>query len=100
MSQLLPLSPKLEWIHSRSAGVDSLLFPDLVKNDRINVTNARGLFSSSLAEHCVLSCLYFAKDVDRWKRNQREHKWDQFVVTEVTWLLSYMFFLMTRDRRV
>lgn len=45
--------------------------------------NNRGLFSSSLAEHVVLSCLYFAKDVDRWKRNQRERKWDQFCVTEV-----------------
>lgn len=31
----------------------------------------------------MLSCLYFAKDVDRWKRNQRERKWDQFCVSEV-----------------
>ncbi|CAN0152238.1 unnamed protein product, partial [Hapterophycus canaliculatus] len=46
--------------------------------------NNRGLFSSSLGEHVILSCLYFAKDVDRWKRNQRERKWDQFCVTEVT----------------
>lgn len=43
----------------------------------------RGLFSSSLAEHAVLSCLYFAKDVDRWKRNQRDRNWDQFCVSEV-----------------
>ncbi|CAM9912804.1 unnamed protein product [Scytosiphon promiscuus] len=84
VSQLFPLAPKLVWVHSRSAGVDSLLFPDLIEADRVSLTNARGLFSSSLAEHVVLSCLYFAKDVDRWKRNQRERKWDQFCVTEVT----------------
>ncbi|CAM9970731.1 unnamed protein product [Ascophyllum nodosum] len=83
LSQLLPQAPKLAWIHSRSAGVDSMLFPELVENDSIPLTNARGLFSSSLAEYCLLSCLYFAKDVDRWKRNQRERKWEKFVVSEV-----------------
>lgn len=83
LSQVLPLAPKVAWIHNRYAGVDSMLFPGLVENDNVFVTNARGLFSSSLAEHCVLSCLYFAKDVDRWKRNQRARKWEQFVVSEV-----------------
>jgi len=48
----------------------------------------RGLFSSSLAEYVVLSCLYFAKDVDRWKRNQRDRKWDQFCVSEVSFRYS------------
>ncbi|CAN0010287.1 unnamed protein product, partial [Ectocarpus sp. 12 AP-2014] len=83
LSRLFLLAPKLAWIHSRSAGVDSALFPDLIESDRVSLTNARGLFSSSLAEHVVLSCLYFAKDVDRWKRNQRDRKWDQFCVSEV-----------------
>eukprot|EP00903_Cladosiphon_okamuranus_P020631 g18941.t1 len=83
LSKLFPLAPKLAWVHSRSAGVDSVLFPALIEADNVSLTNARGLFSSSLAEHVVLSCLYFAKDVDRWKRNQRERNWDQFCVSEV-----------------
>ncbi|CAN0236870.1 unnamed protein product [Pylaiella littoralis] len=84
LSQLLPLAPKLAWIHSRSAGVDHSLFPALIEADNVSLTNARGLFSSSLAEYVVLSCLYFAKDVDRWKKNQREKNWDQFCVSEVS----------------
>ncbi|CAN0500817.1 unnamed protein product [Scytosiphon promiscuus] len=41
VSQLFQLAPKLVWVHSRSAGVDSLLFPDLIEADRVSLTNAR-----------------------------------------------------------
>lgn len=41
LSQLFPLAPKLAWIHSRSAGVDSALFPELIESDRVSLTNAR-----------------------------------------------------------
>lgn len=41
LSQLLPLAPKLAWIHSRSAGVDHSLFPALIEADNVSLTNAR-----------------------------------------------------------
>lgn len=52
------------------------------KNNNDN-NDGRGLFASALAEHVVLSCLYFAKDVDRWKRNQKCRKWERYHVAEV-----------------
>lgn len=41
MSQLFPLAPQLAWVHSRSAGVDSALFPALIEADNVCLTNAR-----------------------------------------------------------
>ncbi|CBN77946.1 D-isomer specific 2-hydroxyacid dehydrogenase, NAD-binding [Ectocarpus siliculosus] len=84
LSQLFPLAPKLAWVHSRLVGVDAALFPALIEADDVSLTNARGLFASALAEHVVLSCLYFAKDVDRWKRNQKCRKWERYHVAEVS----------------
>lgn len=83
LSEIFALMPNLAWIHNRFAGVDNVIFPELVTSDKVCLTNSRGLFSSSLAEYALLSCLYFAKDVDRWKRQQKESKWEEFVVTEV-----------------
>ncbi|CAM9806711.1 unnamed protein product [Choristocarpus tenellus] len=82
LSELWPMLPQLKWMHSRFAGVDHLLFPELIESN-VALTNARGLFSPSLAEYAMLACLYFAKDVDRWKRQQGERKWEKFVVSEV-----------------
>ncbi|CAM9393428.1 unnamed protein product, partial [Chrysoparadoxa australica] len=82
LSTLWDKLPALKWLHSRSAGVDRFLFPELCTSD-VPVTNARGVFSSSLAEYTMLGCMYFSKDVDRWKNSQKEHKWDRFVVGEL-----------------
>ncbi len=75
--------PFLTWIHSITAGVDHLLCPEIVDSEEITLTNAKGVFSSSLAEYVMLSCLHFAKDVPRWIDNKSHKKWDKFTVTEV-----------------
>ncbi|CAM9877817.1 unnamed protein product [Laminaria digitata] len=66
------------------AGIDGILSPEFTENDGISLTNASGMYSPSLSEHCLLSCLYFAKDVDRWKRNQKMRKWEQYDVTQIS----------------
>lgn len=60
----------IQWIHVRSAGIDFIESPaltDLWRNTdagrRVRMTNAKGQFSSSLAEYVVMACLYFAKDL-------------------------------------
>jgi phosphoglycerate dehydrogenase-like enzyme len=45
----LHANPKLRWIHSRAAGLDSIWFPELIASDVI-LTNGRGVFSASLGE--------------------------------------------------
>jgi phosphoglycerate dehydrogenase-like enzyme len=69
----------VRWIHSLSAGVEKLLFPELVASS-VPVTNARGVFKRSLAEFAVLGILYHTKKVRRLLENQRARRWDDFTV--------------------
>lgn len=71
------------WVHSRWAGVDSLLFPELVASD-VPLTNGSGVFSQSLGEFALAAILYFAKDFPRMLRNQRAERWEPFDVDEVS----------------
>jgi phosphoglycerate dehydrogenase-like enzyme len=74
-----PYANNVRWIHSLSAGVENLLFPELI-DSQVVVTNARGVFKRSLAEFVVLGMLYFYKRVRRLIESQRAHKWDDFLV--------------------
>ena len=70
------------WVHSRSAGLDSLLFPELVAS-KVPLTNGSGVFSLSLGEFALAAILYFAKDFRRMIRNQVAGVWEQFDVEEI-----------------
>jgi phosphoglycerate dehydrogenase-like enzyme len=72
-----PHARRLRWVHSRSAGVDTLLFPALVESDVV-LTNSRGVFSSSLAEFALLGLLFFHKDTRRLLRNQAAARWEVY----------------------
>lgn len=80
---ILAQMPLLVWFHSCWAGMDNSLCRELIDNDNITVTNAKGVFSSSLAEYAITACLHFCKDVPRLMANKREHKWDKFVMKEL-----------------
>jgi phosphoglycerate dehydrogenase-like enzyme len=77
------MSRSVRWIHSRSAGLEQSLFPELVKSDVI-LTNGSGVFSPSLGEFALAAILYFAKDLRRMIRNQMSRVWEQFDVTMVS----------------
>ncbi len=72
----------VRWVHSRSAGLDSTLFPELV-NGTVPLTNGSGVFSQSLGEFSLAAILYFAKDFRRMIRNQVAGVWEQFDVEEI-----------------
>jgi phosphoglycerate dehydrogenase-like enzyme len=74
--------PKLRWIHSRGAGVDSVLFPELVESNVV-LTNGKGVFSSSLGEYALAAILYFAKDISRLRRQQAARLWAPFDVERI-----------------
>lgn len=69
----------VKWVHSLSAGVEKVLFPELMDSD-VPLTNARGVFKRSLAEFAVLGMLFHYKKARRLVDNQRQHKWDNFYV--------------------
>ena len=72
----------VRWVHSRSAGLDSTLFPELVESS-VPLTNGSGVFSQSLGEFTLAAILYFAKDFRRMLRNQMAGVWEQFDVEEI-----------------
>jgi phosphoglycerate dehydrogenase-like enzyme len=72
---------RLRWVHSLSAGVEKILFPELVASPAI-LTNARGVFKRSLAEFVIGAILYFAKDFRRVIRCQQAGIWDPFEMEE------------------
>jgi phosphoglycerate dehydrogenase-like enzyme len=74
--------PAVRWIHSRAAGLDNILFPELVES-KVLLTNGTGVFSQSLGEFALAAILYFAKDLRRMIRNQQAGRWEQFDVDEI-----------------
>ena len=82
LEAVFAMCPNVRWVHSRSAGLDSVLFPELVRSDVI-LTNGRGVFSASLGEFALAAILYFAKDFRRMIRNQSAERWEPFDVQVV-----------------
>src|SRR6185503_16831369 len=70
-------APRVRWVHSRPAGVDSILFPALAASP-VPLTNSRGVFSHSLAEFVVGAVFFFERDFRRLIRAQAAEEWDQF----------------------
>lgn len=79
---LLAAFPSIEWVHVRSAGIDFVVSDELSQSDVV-VTNAKGQFSSSLAEYAMMACSYFAKDLPRLLKQQKEKDWNKYDVEEL-----------------
>jgi phosphoglycerate dehydrogenase-like enzyme len=82
LSEVFAMCPKLRWVHSRSAGLDTVLFPELVASP-VRLTNGRGVFSPSLGEFALGAMLYFAKGFRRMNRNQEAGRWEPFDIVEL-----------------
>jgi phosphoglycerate dehydrogenase-like enzyme len=83
LRQVWRMAPRVRWVHSRSAGLDELLFPELVQSP-VPLTNARGVFSEILGEFVIAAVLFFAKGLRRMVRSQEAGVWDQFDTVEVS----------------
>ena len=75
-------APNLQWVHSKSAGLDGVLFSELIESS-VPLTNGTGVFSASLGEFALGAILYFAKDFRRLVRNQMAGRWEEFDVQVV-----------------
>ena len=77
---------KPRWVHSFPAGVDGLsgfLTSDELQARPVPVSNGKGAFSSSLAEYVITAIMHFTKQVPRCLTNQKEKRWDPFVMDVV-----------------
>ncbi|WP_243787784.1 D-2-hydroxyacid dehydrogenase [Saccharopolyspora gloriosae] len=64
----------LRWVHAASAGVDRLLFPDLLHSE-VALTNSRGVFDGPMGEYVLATVLTFAKDLHTSLRLQDRKQW-------------------------
>ena len=77
LQDVFAMAPKVRWVHSRSAGLDGVLFSAL-RQSPVPLTNGRGVFSASLGEFALGAMLYFAKGFRRMVGSQQKGVWDQF----------------------
>jgi phosphoglycerate dehydrogenase-like enzyme len=67
---------RLRWVHAATAGVEWVLFPELVDSDVV-VTNSRFIFDEALAEYVMGMMLVLSKDLQTTFAHQAEHRWKQ-----------------------
>src|ERR1017187_7241524 len=77
------MCPQLRWVHSRAAGLDNLLFPELVESP-VPLTNGSGVFSPPLGEFVLGAMLYFAQDFRRLMRCQAPRVWETRDIEEIS----------------
>ena len=82
LRKVFGMCPNLQWVHSRSVGLERSLFPELVESPVV-LTNGVGVFSGPLGEFALAAILYFAKDLRRMIRNQIAGVWEPFDVVSV-----------------
>lgn len=83
LPKIVTSMPVLFWFHSASAGLDGVLCSEIINNDHIVVTNAKGVYSSGLAEYVLGCCLHFAKNMPRFMKQKSDHHWEKFCVNDL-----------------
>ena len=65
---------QLHWVQTSSAGIDSLLFSEMVESDVI-LTNASGAYDVPIAEHGFALMLALSRDLKGLMQDQRNKDW-------------------------
>ena len=73
----------ISWVHSLLAGIDAYRPRELSHFLSAPMSNARGCYSSILAEHVIMCCLYFNKQVPRLQKNHGDRRWCNFTNVEM-----------------
>jgi phosphoglycerate dehydrogenase-like enzyme len=79
VEEVWAMAPRLQWVHTMAAGLDTLLFPALVESP-VPLTNTRGVFAPSLGEFALAGILWFAKGLGRMRSQQQAGVWEKFDV--------------------
>ena len=74
LRHVLDAAPGLRWLHSVSAGIESLPLADLHRRG-ITVTNAAGVFAIPIAEWVMLAMLMLVKRAHPMHDAQRDGRW-------------------------
>ncbi len=72
----IELFSNLRYIQLTSAGFDRVPM-DYIKTNDITILNARGVYSTPMAEFVVAEILKLYKGLDRFRDNQKAHRWEK-----------------------
>jgi phosphoglycerate dehydrogenase-like enzyme len=73
---LFAVAKKLRWTHTGTAGVASLLFPEMVASPVVITNSAGVIYGSPIAEHVLGGVLHFLRGFDVAGAQQRAGSWD------------------------
>lgn len=82
-AELPVLAPNLRWIQATSSGIGPFVQNAGLDSSQITITNAAGIHAVPLAEHVLLSLLYFVKDIPARLQDQRAHRWERYCGREL-----------------
>lgn len=74
LEEVWPYASKARWAHTLSAGVEGILFPEMIGSN-VLLTNSRGVFKRPLAEFALLGMLMHFRKVRTLFEQQRAHRW-------------------------
>ncbi len=74
--QAVKAAQQLRWLHSTSAAVNQLLYPEIVNSDVI-LTNGSEVHAAVVAEHVIALVLALAKKLPEAARFQQRRSWGQ-----------------------
>ncbi len=80
--RLLARCPRLQWVHSATAGVERVLTPAAMERG-LAITNARGVFSDPIAEYVLMMMLAVSRRLPHLLELQRERTWQPLEATEL-----------------
>jgi phosphoglycerate dehydrogenase-like enzyme len=75
--ETFPRATRIKWAHVVSAGVDSVLSPE-IRASSVPLTNGRGVFARPLGEWALGAMIFFAYEFRRILKNQQAHLWERY----------------------
>jgi phosphoglycerate dehydrogenase-like enzyme len=75
---LFAAAKRLRWLQTATAGVASLLFPEMLASDVI-ITNGAGLYGPPIADHVLAGVLHFLRALDVAGELQRRAEWNSSI---------------------
>ena len=73
-AELLAAAPRLRWLQTGGAGVDTLPLAEL-KARGVVLTNLSGVHATNISEHVLAMMLAFARQLPQLVRAQQNHRW-------------------------
>jgi len=73
---ILAAASRLKWVHTRFAGADKFLFPEMIKSD-VLLTNSLGIHRTQCSEHAMSLMLAWTRKLYEFMRNQVQARWER-----------------------